>query len=154
MRARYRNARRFRGVLVSLVWVSGLCIGTGAWAEQKERFGDVEVHYVVIPTTFLTPAVAERYNVVRARDRALVNLSIIDVADGKARSASVTGTATNLLSQAQALNFVESREGDAIYYLAQLTHDNQDLLRFEIHIHPNQRREQVLKFQQKLHWED
>ena len=47
-----------------------------------QRFGDYELHYIVIPTTTLQPYIAARYDISRGKDKALCNLAVID-ADGK-----------------------------------------------------------------------
>jgi hypothetical protein len=49
-----------------------------AAAEQFKAFGDIEVHYAVVNTLFLQPNVAARYGIVRATDRAIVNVSVVD----------------------------------------------------------------------------
>ena len=49
-----------------------------ARAEQKQMLGPYEAHYVVVQSTFFNEAVAEKYGIVRGRDRALMNLSFLD----------------------------------------------------------------------------
>ena len=73
-------------------------------ADQFKAFDGVEVHYVVVNTLFLQPDVAARYGVVRANDRAIVNLSVIND-DGAAVLGEVTGSTINLLSQTAPLQF-------------------------------------------------
>ena len=69
-----------------------------AWAhaEQLQRFGDWEVHYVVLPSGFLKPDVAAGYHIVRGRDRAFVNVSVLDP-DGQPSKVDISGHSTNLL---------------------------------------------------------
>jgi hypothetical protein len=103
-----------------------------AFGAQFAKFGDIEVHYVVVSTMFLTEAVASRHGIERAPDRAFVNLSVLKSnAPVRAR---VTGTVTNLLGQARKLEFTEKTEGLAVYYLAPLEHDDEDTLRFAIDV--------------------
>ncbi len=104
-----------------------------AFAEQLQRFGDIEAHYVVISTTSLKPEIAQQYDIVRARDRALVNVALRNT-DGEAISARIAGNATNLLGQVSELVFREVREDEAIYYLATLRHTDEESFRFEIEI--------------------
>ena len=40
-----------------------------ARSEQSVHFGPLEVHYVLLASTFLEPEVAARYGIVRARNR-------------------------------------------------------------------------------------
>ena len=122
-------------------------------AEQMKRFGGWEVHYVVLPSGFLKPDIATRYSIIRGRDRAFVNVSVLDSKDQPTRVA-ITGHSTNLLGQQQELVFREATEGVAVYYLAEIKHSNEEVLRFKITIAPPDDREMLLEFQQKLYWEE
>ena len=82
-------------------------------AEQVHRFAGHEVHYIIIPTTFLESEIAAQYDVARARNRALINVSILD-ANKEAVTGSVSGSSSNLLGQTQYFEFRQVREGDAI----------------------------------------
>ena len=129
----------------------GLSFACGnAQAEQMQEFGAWQVHYVVIPTTFLQPEIAQQYNIIRGKDRALINVSLIHNTDGPS-TATATGEVVNLLSQRQTLQFREVREGDAIYYLADLKHTDRDLLKFELQVTTPQERMLQVKFQQKMY---
>jgi hypothetical protein len=50
--------------------------------------------------------------------------------------------------------FREATEGVAVYYLAEIKHSNEEVLRFKITIAPPDDREMLLEFQQKLYWEE
>lgn len=125
-------------------------VSTSARAEQMQEFGAWQVHYVVIPTTFLLPEIAEQYNITRGKNRTLINVSLIHKDNGPS-TATATGEVVNLLSQSQTLEFREVREGDAIYYLADLKHTDRDILRFELQVKPPQGRPLRVKFQQKMY---
>jgi len=122
-------------------------------AEQMQAFGDWEVHYALFPTEFLNPQIASQYQVTRGRDRALLNISVLDVNDNPVR-AEVAGTMTNLLSQQQSLAFQEILEGVAVYYLAPVRHTDREVLRFRITIRPPGDGEKVLTFQQTMYWDN
>jgi len=124
-----------------------------AAAEQKALLGPWEVHYVVVDTTFLKPDVASSHGVTRGRDRAMMNISVLD-SQGVPVAAQLSGTLINLLSQREPLAFREVREGDAIYYLAEFKHTDRDVLRFQVDIVPPDGQPQQLKFQQKMYWTD
>ena len=98
---------------------------------------------------FLQPDIAARYNVTRANDRAIVNLSVIDDND-TALSAEVTGSTINLLSQTAPLQFAEIKEGEAIYYIAPLRYTDKDVLRFRVTITVSDRAPMNLEFQQQM----
>ena len=120
-----------------------------AAADQFKSFNGVNVHYIVVNTLFLEPDIAARYNVVRASDRAILNLSVIDE-KGVALQGEVTGTTINLLSQTAPLQFTEIKEGDAIYYIAPLRYTDQDVLRFKVTITVPGRAPMELQFQQQV----
>jgi len=124
----------------------------GVHAEQMQRFADWEVHYVVLATEFLKPDIASRYGIIRGRDRSFVNIAVLDP-DNMPSTATVSGYSTNLLGQQQPLQFREVTEGSAVYYLAELKHGDEEVLRFSITIAPPNAREMLLEFQQKLYWE-
>ncbi len=131
---------------------SVLLLSVSLQAEQMQKFGDWEVHYILVPTTFLKPAIAEQYGIVRGRDRAYLNISVLDrgldpVAVG------IDGTMTNLLGQQQHLEFREVREGNAIYYLTTIKYSDREVLRFEILVTPPEDSIKTLKFQQKMYWD-
>ena len=122
-------------------------------AEQVHRFANHEVHYIIIPTTFLESEIAAQYDVARARNRALINVSILD--DNKeAVTGSVSGSSSNLLGQTQYFEFRQVREGDAIYYLAELLHSDQELHRVTLEVALDTGQKDQIKFNQKMYWED
>ncbi len=121
-----------------------------ASAEQFKAFDDVEVHYIVVNTLFLQPDVANRYGVVRAKDRAIVNVSVLGP-DGKALLGDVTGVTVNLLSQQAPLPFSTIREGESIYYIAAIRYTDQDVLRFRIAVNVPNRAPMNLEFQQLMY---
>ena len=146
MKAATRGAVRPLAVLILLA-------GTLAHAEQKAVFGEHELHYVVFNTTFLKPEIASRYGITRGRDKALVNVSVLDGA-GRAVAAPVAGKVTNLLGQERTLAFRRFDEGEAIYYLATLTYEHLEALRFEIVAELPGHGPARVRFQQTLHFEE
>lgn len=122
-----------------------------SYAEQVHRFADHEVHYIVIPTTFLEADIAASYNVTRAKNRALINVAVIDP-EGKAVTANITGDGSNLLGQKQDFTFRKVQEGDAIYYLAELLHSDEDVHRLKIQIQLANGRRSEINFNQKMYW--
>ncbi|MEJ2764006.1 DUF4426 domain-containing protein [Photobacterium sp. MCCC 1A19761] len=105
-------------------------------AEQVTKIGDLEVHYSSFPSTFLTPEIANAYRIQRSRYSAVVNITVLDTAQaGKpAVTATVSGEAKNLLGTIRNLSFREIREGDAIYYIAELSHANEESFTFTIDV--------------------
>ena len=122
-------------------------------AEQKQVFGDYEVHYIVLPTVSLNAQVAAKYDLPRGRNRSLVNISVLNL-DGKPVPAQVSGRSVNLLGQSQTLEFSAVREGPAIYYLALLRHANEEYHRVAIDVVLPNNNTAELRFQQQMFWEE
>jgi hypothetical protein len=111
---------------------------TAVQIETSKTFGAFEVLYTVIPSTTLLPEIAAEYQIVRANDQALVNISVRrHLPDGTDVPQAVTlkGSYSNLV-QPRDLEFREVREHGAIYYLAQLRFTNHETLRFDLKIAP------------------
>jgi hypothetical protein len=109
------------------------CVTAPAAAEQKQAIGDYDAHYSLVPTLFLKPDIADRHGIRRARDRALLNVSVLDGSDTPVRAA-VSGHVKNLLGQDLRLEFREVLDGTAVYYLAVVQHTDREVLRFAIDI--------------------
>jgi len=126
-------------------------------AEQAVPMGDYEVHYALFPSLFIKPELATKYGVVRGQDRALLNISVLDARQQPPAPvpAALEGTVTNLLGQVQRLKFREVREGEAIYYLADVRHTDRDTLRFAVSVRLQGAQAPLgdLEFQQRMYWE-
>ena len=94
------------------------------------RKGAYEVFYSVFNSSFLQPETAVAVGVKRAKNIALINLSIREhLADGmtkESRANLVEGTAFNLIHK-KTLDFDEVVEPGAVYYLAtfKISNDNE-----------------------------
>ena len=117
------------------------------------KFGDYEAHYIVIPSLFLQAEIAQRHGLRRGKGLSILNVSVLGAA-GKGTVCAISGHAKNLLGQLAALEFQEVREGDAVYYLAQVRHTDQEVLRFNLNIQPKGAQAFELAFQQRLYAED
>lgn len=108
-----------------------------AQSDISKDFGEYRVYYSVFNSTFLTPEVAAAYGFTRAKDQALINISLIRHSSSGSSlglSAQVSGSARNLIGQSTNLNFKEIQEGEATYYLAAFTFADQDPLNFDISV--------------------
>ncbi len=106
-----------------------------AHAEQFELFDNLEVHYSAIPTTFLTAEIANNYQIQRSKYAALLNISVLDRQNSnEAVNAALHGEAVNLIGHKTTLKFREVREGQAIYYLAELPHTNEEQFKISINV--------------------
>jgi hypothetical protein len=109
-----------------------LCLSLPALAEQKQSYGDLDVHYSAFNSGFLQPEVAAATGLVRSKTQGVVNVAVLKA--GTASNAKVSGTVKNLLGQSTALNFKEVKEGKAIYYLAQFPFEQRETLRFTLNV--------------------
>ncbi len=103
----------------------------------SQKAGDYTVHFTVFNSTDIPALVAEQFKLVRGKDRALVNISLVKTENGKTTlglPAIVSGTTRNLMQQKQDLTFMEIKEGDVTYYLAPFVFNNEDLLYFTVQV--------------------
>jgi hypothetical protein len=109
----------------------------------------------VFNSTFVTPSVAQTYQLTRARDRSLVNISITRTSDEGTRlglPALIKGTASNLIQQQRSLTFREIDEGNAVYYIAPLRHSNEEVMNFAIDVQPQgEEKSFQVRFTRTLH---
>lgn len=141
-------------LISKVILITALVFGLSAQvaAENMQKLGNMNVHYMAIGATFLTPEVAKAYGIERSKYNGLINISVLDNTqkDTPAKTVTITGTARNLLGREKPLNFVEVKEGDAIYYLAQVQYRNEEMIRFDLTIDDGNEK-QNLKFQQTFY---
>ncbi len=125
---------------------------TNANAENMKKLGSMNVHYMAIGSTFFTPEIAKAYGITRSRYNGLINISALDntKAGNPAKTVSIKGQAKNNLGQFKDLEFKEVKEGNAIYYLAQVSYNNEETLHFTLEINDG-KEQQTLKFSQKFY---
>ncbi|MFA5631712.1 MAG: DUF4426 domain-containing protein [Porticoccaceae bacterium] len=136
--------------------VASLLASIAVFANDQpyKTFGDVRVYYSAFNSSFIAPDVASAYNITRGKDRGLVNIAVVPQGSGHGTAALVGGTVNNLLAQQQTLEFMEIREGDAIYYLAPFRFANEDPLNFTIHVRPaNAETTSTFTFSRTFHWD-
>ena len=139
-----------RLVLASLT----LSFALPSFAEQAIHSQKYDIHYNAFNTMMVTPDVAQSYGFTRARNRALLNISVIDKATKNPLPAMVTGTRTNIIGQILPLEFQQIKEQNAIYYIAQLRFTEEEMWRFELKIKPDLNVEAIpLKFSQTFYLE-
>ncbi len=117
------------------------CLAPFSWSAENnvQTFDNYEVHYSVFNTGFLTPEIAQAYNIVRSKSRALMNIAVLQKqADGTLKNvtAVVTGDQYDLIRTVP-LGFTEVREELAIYYLGSFEFQNKTTLYFTLMIQPD-----------------
>lgn len=97
-----------------------------------------KIYYSAFNSRFIAPEIADSYNIVRGKNRGMINIAVVPIGqEFGGITALVNGTASNILQQAQKLDFFEVREGDVVYYLAPFKFGNEDSLTFRVTITPN-----------------
>ena len=109
-----------------------LCLSLPAAAERKQRFGELDVHYIAFNSSFLRPDIAAANQLVRSKTQGVVNISVLKA--GTPMAATVSGEVKNLLGRSYPLTFKQVSEGPAIYYLAQFPFESREVLRFSIRV--------------------
>ncbi|MBL4798674.1 MAG: DUF4426 domain-containing protein [Oleispira sp.] len=138
-----------------------LClISVSASAEQKLIFGEYEVHYMGLSSSFLTPEVAKIYDIPRSGSLGFLNISVLQKAKGSqvpaAVDANVKGIIRNLIGQSRELEFRRIREGQAIYYISTFRFDDGDMYNFDLDIVPTEAKQKNfdVKFSQRFYEEE
>lgn len=115
--------------------------GSAAQAEPDEAssidIGEHVVHFSAQRTDQLPPEIARLYNIVRSEDRAMLNVSVISRATGKAVPSEVEVKTVNLTGQLKPINMRRINEEDAIYYIGETSIANQETLVFDITVQPD-----------------
>ena len=139
-----------------LIFVTALT-ALPALAQQAQEFGEYSVHYNALNSSLLTPEVAKAYGIRRSDSRALVNISILKNAENQATTAvkaNVTATGRNLTGQTRNIEMREINDGDAIYYIGELSVRNMETFSFTVNVMPEgQTRTFVVEFRQQFYTE-
>ena len=136
--------------LISLMLAAGLaaCGGPGESASVPEAqpagatsadIGDYVVHFSAQSTDQLPPDIARAYNIVRSKNRAMLNISIIRESDDAPVAGDVTVKTVNLTGQLKNVTMRKIEEpGDpvAIYYIGETPVANRETLIFDITVQP------------------
>ncbi len=134
---------------LSLLALVSACGGPGDSATVPEAqpagatsadIGNHVVHFSAQSTDQLPPAVAREYNIVRSKNRAMLNVSVLQKPDNLPVSADVSVNTVNLTGQLKNVTMRRIEEpGDtvAIYYIGDTTVANREILVFDITIKPD-----------------
>ena len=143
----------FGALLMSLISLS-------ASAEQKLVFGEYEVHYMGLSSSFLTPEVAKLYDIPRSGSLGFLNISVLqktanDVMPA-AQDVKLTGSIRNLIGQSRELEFRRIQEGKAIYYISTFRFDDGDMYNFDLDVVPSNAKQKNfdVKFSQRFYEEE
>lgn len=127
-------------------------------AEIKKVFGDYEIHYIVLNSTFLEPKVAQAYDLKRSKNLGYVSISVLKNDKNtdlpKAVNADLSLVMSNLIGQKKTIELKRVEESGAIYYLSNFDFDNEDTYNFYLTATPeNHERTYDFRFSQKMYAE-
>jgi len=132
-------------IALSLLGLVSACGGAGESTNVPEAqpagatsadIGDHVVHFSAQSTDQLPPEVARAYNIVRSKNRAMLNVSVLREADNTAVTAKVTVKTVNLTGQLKNVTMRQINEQDAIYYIGEVAVANRETLIFDISVTP------------------
>ena len=98
--------------------------------------GEHVVHFSAMSTDQLPPETARAYNILRSKNRAMLNVSIIRKADKAPVSAKVSVKTVNLTGQLKNVTMRQINEQEAIYYIGETPVANRETLVFDISVIP------------------
>jgi hypothetical protein len=133
-------------IAISLLSLLAACGGGGGEQTVPEAqpagktFADIGnhvVHFNALSTDQLPPDVARIYNIVRSKNRAMLNVSIIEEGSNKAVTGDVSVRTKNLTGQLKNVVMRKIVEQDAIYYIGETPVANRETLVFNISVRPD-----------------
>ena len=99
--------------------------------------GDHTVYFSAQNTDQLPPEVARAYNIVRSKNRAMLNVSVLEKGSNTPVTADVTVKTVNLTGQLKNVTMRMIQEQEAIYYIGETPIANQETLIFDISVRPD-----------------
>jgi hypothetical protein len=109
--------------------------------ESFQDFGSYEVHYNALRTDALTPDIARSFGIQRSTNRVMLNVTALrkqaEHAPRQPVDAKVDVDAYNLNGQLKSIEMRRVSEGDAIYYIGEVSISGSEILVFDISVTPN-----------------
>ncbi len=98
--------------------------------------GDYVVHFSAQSTDQLPTEIAQAYGIVRSKNRAMLNVTVLREADNTPVAATIAVKAVNLTGQLKDITMRQIDEQDAIYYIGEVAVANRETLIFDISVTP------------------
>jgi hypothetical protein len=105
--------------------------------ESMKNIGGYVVHFSAQSTDQLSPEIARAYNIVRSKNRAMLNVSIIRESDDASVEADVQVKTVNLTGQLKNVTMRKVPDQQAIYYIGETPVANRETLIFDITVRPD-----------------
>lgn len=125
-----------------------LLVALPAFAERKQTFGDLDVHYSVFNSSFLQPDIAAAAGLTRSKTGGVLNVAVLKADQGV--PAKVSGQIKNLLGQTSTLSFKQVLESGAVYYLAEFPLREREILTFSLSVQVGDSAPHSLTFNQEV----
>lgn len=132
-------------ISLCLLALAAACSGPGDSADvptaepagaSSVDIGNHVVHFSALSTDQLPPEVAKAYNILRSKNRAMLNISVIRKSDNTAVTATVKVKTVNLTGQLKNVTMRQINEQEAIYYIGETAVANRETLVFDINVKP------------------
>lgn len=132
-------------IALSMFGLLSACSGPGKSADVPDAqpaeatsvdIGDHIVHFSAQSTDQLPPEVARAYNIVRSKNRAMLNVTVLREVDNSPVAAVVTVRTVNLTGQLKNITMRRIDEQEAIYYIGEVAVANREVLIFDISVTP------------------
>jgi hypothetical protein len=107
-----------------------------AATESTKDIGDHVVYFSAFTTDQLSPDIASTYHIVRSKNRAMLNISVIAEDDNASVPAEVTVKTVNLTGQLKNITMRRINEQEAIYYIGETPVANRETLVFDVSVAP------------------
>ena len=133
---------RFTSMLLCLL------LALPVFAERKQTFGELEVHYSAFNSSFLQPDIAAAAGLTRSKTVGILNVAALR--NGQGQTARVSGNLKNLLGQSVELQFRQVLESGAVYYLAEFPLRQREILTFSINVQIGDAAPHTLTFSQEV----
>ena len=137
------------------------CGGPGESADVPEAqpagassadIGAHVIHFSAQSTDQLPPEVARAYDILRSKNRAMLNVSVIRKADNVPVTATVTVKTVNLTGQLKNVTMRQIDEQEAVYYIGETPVANRETLIFDISVLPEgEERASDVRFKRKFY---
>ncbi len=138
-----------------VLWTSFflLFLGMLAQAENAKEYNEHIIYYNAFPSDSLPAQMTKQYGLKRSKNYAMINISVMKKGAGVpiGVKSKVTGYLKNLMGQKRKLEFREIKEGQAVYYIAQIGVQSREQVSFSIDIVPQDSKEKYdIQFNKKF----
>lgn len=139
-------------LLIAFIFI---CLTNAAQAEQKQVFGEYEVHYIAFTSSELDKDVARAYGIPRSGALGYMSISVLKTgvsAMPVSWNAQLSGEMSNLIGQTRELKFSRIEETGALYFYSTFDFYDTDMYRFHLKVKPEgETRTFDVKFTQRFY---